>query len=194
MSFRIFLSFLSFILLFSKEVYGQKIDSSIICWSESVKLKWNDFQGQPDTSAIFKGMLAATSASIETFYYEDAGLPNYRISHFFQKQFSWARDTGKLLLIHERLHFDISELYARKIRKGIEDLRKQQIKDVTRYVDLINREFVDKDMKQSQYDKGTHHGAIDILQEEWNKKIKKELELLKKYATTSIDCKGSGGT
>ncbi|MEQ8417339.1 MAG: hypothetical protein RIB71_22835 [Imperialibacter sp.] len=188
----IFLGFLGFTPLPSAEVFDQNLNPTVICWSEEVKLTWSDFEGRPDTSTVFKDMLAGTSASIQTFYFEDAGLPNYRISHFFQRQVSWFRDTSALLLLHEQLHFDISELYARRIRKGIDSLRRQKVKDATKYVDLINSEFTERRRKQRLYDVGTHNGAIDILQEEWNMMIRKELNLLKEYETEAEDCKGSG--
>jgi hypothetical protein len=185
---RLILGFLCFIFCSWK---GEKTDS--ICWSEERRLIWNDFQDKADTAGIYKGKKAITSVYIETLYYNDAGLPNYRVSNVFEKDRSWTIDTtSSLLLMHEQLHFDISELYARKIRKGIRGLRKQGTKEIAKYNDLINFELAERRNRQKQYDKGTHHGAIDILQREWNLKIKRELDLLKQYATKTEDCKSSG--
>jgi len=176
--------------MFSSEASGQNANS--ICWSEDVKLTWSDFQGKPDTSGVFVNMKAATSYQLKKLFYLDGGLPNYQIANVFHKQSSWTRDTSKLLLSHEQLHFDISELYARKIRKGISELRMKGTIEKEKYLELIKENFEELDVYQDKYDKGTRHGAIDILQEEWNVKVKKELDLLKKYATRAEDCKSKG--
>jgi hypothetical protein len=43
-----------------------------------------------------------------------------------------------LLLAHEQLHFDISEIYARKIRKDFLELYLAKLNSISRYVDVMN--------------------------------------------------------
>ena len=41
---------------------------------------------------------------------------------------SWMKDSSKLIIMHERTHFDISELYARIIRRRLSELLNNKIK------------------------------------------------------------------
>jgi hypothetical protein len=171
-------------------VCGQVIEVDFICWTENLKLVWSDFQGIPDTAGIFVDKKAATAYQIRKYQYLDSGLPNYRITTLFFTKKSWTRDTlSALLLSHEQLHFDIAELYSRKIRKGIQELRQKRVREDSQYLALIDLMLAELDKYHNEYDKKTWNGAIDFLQEEWNAKVKKELALLKQYSTKPEDCK-----
>jgi hypothetical protein len=162
-----------------------------ICWEKGIKLAWKDFQGEPDTLTTNIGTpaLAGTAASIRYRLTERETI-SVKVSVEFLKNSSWSKDTTSLLcLMHEQLHFDIAELYARKIRKKVQELNDQEIHDM----ELFNKEVKDllqeRNKMNQQYDKETGHGVVDFVQERWNKKIVEELKGLEEYSSTKEDCK-----
>jgi hypothetical protein len=160
-----------------------------ICWDEGLILEWKDFEGIPDTTNEFSGKSAVTATHVQCSAFWDKELPNFRVTHIFYKTKSWTLDTTSLLLLkHERLHFDISELCTRKIRKGVEELRKNRVKEMGKYVAFIQEKLKEMDSVNENYDDKTWNGAIDFLQKEWNEKIATELEELKAYASHTEDC------
>lgn len=167
----------------SSLVSGQIVASDSICWNRTYKLEWSDFQGKkPDSSP--KWHTAGCAASIYAQGYIDQGFPNYRISNCFIKHLSWVTDfSSDGGLEHEQLHFDIAELYARKIRKAIDNLRKKKLKNYSSYEPVINRLLDEREAMDVQYDKETFHSMNIEKQKEWCKKIAKDLDKLKKYAS-----------
>jgi predicted secreted Zn-dependent protease len=84
-------------------------------------------------------------------------------------------------LIHERLHFDIAELYARKIRKKIQELSARNITDIKIYNTMIRELLEESNTIDRQYDIETLHGALLKKQKQWEVKIKDELRVLESF-------------
>ena len=82
------------------------------------------------------------------------------------------------VLSHEQLHFDIAELYARKMNEVL--IKKGFIKEVEarKTYDSINLMY---SKRQSMYEKETEFGTIIDKQEIWNQRISQELEELKNF-------------
>jgi predicted secreted Zn-dependent protease len=78
-------------------------------------------------------------------------------------------------LTHERLHFDIAELYARLIRKKISELRNENINDIKVYNAAIEAILEESNDADTRYDLETLHGAIQKKQLLWEQKIKSQL-------------------
>ncbi len=175
---------ISFYFLLSSDLLAQKNELNLtdsICWSEKEDLlKWADFQGPPDHSS---DMAAGCAASIYVHgYWDDDGLLNFRVTNFFLKKDSWSKSTtSKLLLKHEKLHFDIAEVYARKIRKVIDSLKKEDVEDVEIYELKIQRLLKSRREEDIAYDKATDHGRLFKEQTKYYEKIKKELHILRNY-------------
>lgn len=97
-------------------------------------------------------------------------------------------ETGELLK-HEQLHFDIIELFARKLRKRILNTKittkgtQEQLKKLQ--TDLQNEE----NAYQNLYDKQTDHSRNKQKQKEWGEKIAKELKELEDYSDPTIEVK-----
>lgn len=106
-----------------------KVPDSIIVWSVASELMWADFKGSSD-DVLFGA--ASTSYKIDiipdnVMVDEDDNIQGYEkmnVSARFYKNQSWTTTTKNSILIHERLHFDIAELFARKIRKRFEELKR----------------------------------------------------------------------
>jgi hypothetical protein len=83
------------------------------------------------------------------------------------------------LLRHEQLHFDLTELSARKIRKQFEDLPRACAtpggdSGISAAVVEIERTWTEE---QSRYDKDTDRGANRVAQRQWELRVRRQLEL-----------------
>jgi len=90
-------------------------------WSADRKLTWDDFKGEPDT-ANFPNTLALTNSG---FGYE-SGINMFKdgqvfVQSVFNTNLSWVVPEGRndYVLRHEQIHFDITEIYSRKLRKEL---------------------------------------------------------------------------
>lgn len=163
--------------LFSQESY---IKQDSIPWDKNYRLKWSDFKGRPD---MLSKEDAACAASIYVRGFRDKGLPNFLVYNSFMKSDAWTSDsTSVMLLQHEQLHFDIAEVYARKIRKAVDSLRRKQIKSTDSYSIEITKLLSMFETTGKLYDEQTSHGTYGNQQSEWEQKILKELQSLNDYA------------
>jgi hypothetical protein len=156
-----------------------EIDS--IHWRCNYKLQWSDFKGMPPAETSWN---AVCGSHIKAKGYRDGKLPNFRVTNYFVRSESWSKDTTSIsLLEHERLHFDISEIFARKIRHAVDSLRRKGEANVKAYSKVIDSWLVVWDAWTETYDEETSHGLRSSRHAEWVIKIRKELNVLEKYAT-----------
>jgi hypothetical protein len=152
--------------------------NQVIVWSEYRPLTWEDFQGKRSDDAAGD---AGTVVQIKAKPYMVKDEVKYDVSAVFVVNKSWADAQTNELLAHEQLHFDIAELYARKIRKVIAALSEVGEDDVKVYNRAIQKLLRESNEVDIQYDLETLHGAMLKRQAEWNKEIKGELKALEKF-------------
>lgn len=150
-----------------------------ILWSSKRQLIWDDFEGDvPETKEPF--VAAMTGYSIKLHYKRiDDIILNYKIENYFIKNKSWTITADTQTLAHEQLHFDIAELYARKIRKLFDSLMLKKINNFDSYIDIYNSNISKCDRFQYLYDHQV--SGNNKNQQEWRKKVGAELLRLKKY-------------
>ena len=83
------------------------------------------------------------------------------------------------LLQHEQLHFDLTELAARKIRRELADLTRAcsipgSNDAIGKAVAAIEAAWSDE---QARYDKDTDHGTNRVKQRQWELRVRKELRV-----------------
>jgi predicted secreted Zn-dependent protease len=100
----------------------------------------------------------------------------YKVSTFFYPNKSWFQPAleNEVILSHEQLHFDISELYARKMRKLMATTKftrnvKAEVKAIYKKINEELAEF------QDLYDTETNFSRNVEEQLRWNRKIKEAL-------------------
>jgi hypothetical protein len=147
-------------------------------WNEFYQLAWDDFQGQPTAESIGD---AGTAVNIKAkpFYIKRRIM--YDVDVYFNRKQSWARAKSDALLRHEQLHFDIAELYARKIRKRIVALQENGVSDIKIYNSAIKQILEESNDADRQYDLETLHGALTKKQLIWERRVKEQLQGLKDY-------------
>jgi hypothetical protein len=148
-----------------------------IRWNACKKINWTDFKGSPPNISEFK---ANTFSSVECEYGNSDTCLFYSVQTFFHEEGSWYIDSTQELLEHERGHFNISEIYARKIRKYLRINLGKGISDdkINKAINLLQAE---KNKYQGLYDKETDYSKKVIKQREWSSKINNQLKELDEY-------------
>lgn len=158
-----------------------------IPWHSNYKLKWSDFKGESPNYGGFEEKEAGCAAELLIEGYYENG-PKFKVTNNFNAIRSFTKDTTSIsLLRHEQIHFDIAEIYCRKIRKGISELEKSPQTSLDDYTRLIKALLKERNEYDSKYDLETNHGVHGIKQLEWREKVDKELaELIAYYASNKI--------
>lgn len=170
-------------LIFFVPGYSQQ-EQEKVEWREGSKLSWEDFQAEPDSSLSYS---ANTNSGISYSwnYSTSTGKPvlEHEVYAYFYPERSWVKneDADEYLLAHEQLHFDISELYARKLREALDnyEIGRTIRQDLKRIYNQIEKE---RAALQDQFDKETMHSENRKAEIRWRKLIQDELEKLKNYA------------
>jgi hypothetical protein len=147
-------------------------------WNEYYDLTWDDFQAPP-VSGTFGD--AGTAVQIKAKPYMVGKKVQYDVTAYFDRRKSWSGERTDALLRHESLHFDLAELYARKIRKRIDALIESGRNDVDFLNAEIRKILIESNEADERYDRETLHGAILKRQEEWETKVNDEMKALAGY-------------
>lgn len=170
-------------LLLGFSLLAQDIDK--IPWDKSRSLSWEDFKAAPKKHLSYKANTnSGLSFSWNTRESSNGMIFNYEVvSNFYPNQ-SWVKEIEEVeyLLAHEQLHFDITELHARKLRKALESFMpgskmKKELNDIYSEIEQQRRQM------QNQFDKETNHSIKKAAEYKWRKFIEKELNKLSEYSS-----------
>ena len=170
----VFLFFLS-----SFWLRGQEYKNALV-WQKEKRLTWEDFEGAVPKDAA----PAATTASgisyeyTANMWYHEVKV-NITITAYFYPTESWYRPelANNHVLQHEQLHFDITELHARKMK--FEVSRTTFTENVKEEINKIYRKTL-KELKEMQerYDWETSFSRNAKAQQKWQQRISEALERL----------------
>ena len=152
-------------------------------WDENRKLTWADFQGRPQAGNDF---VASTNSGISfsySFRIENGKLDlDYSIQSNFYPKLSWYKrgNVSDYILEHEQTHFDISELFARKLRKkmvetGFSSNPKKEIDAIYQKNEQERRAF------QNRYDAETDHSKNPEAEYIWRELVKTQLDFYERW-------------
>lgn len=175
--FNLLKAFLLFVL--PAAAIAQEAEEELINWSSSKRLTWADYKASPDPASD-------AAASTTTYLVISYNLSNenfsYKIESKFSRTRSWGLHKTQYILSHEQGHFDIAEVFARKLNKKMSEYvfnRKTYQKELKKiYQDIL----AEKEEVQNRYDKETNHSINKEKQAEWLKKIELMLDEYKAYA------------
>src|SRR5262245_56433743 len=91
---------------------GQGQEEQFIEWSSIKRLTWDDYLARPSSSS---DAAAITSTALGLEYHVRNNILTYKITCRFSKTRSWGKYKSDYILQHEQGHFDITEIYARKL-------------------------------------------------------------------------------
>lgn len=186
------LSFFSFILLLS---FVSDTEKSIL-WKSNNSLKIQDFKSiQKDTlktgNKKFLGAISSISIEVLTTQKNKNSIPKLVVKNYFHRDQSWMMVKNTYVLQHEQIHFNISELYARKMRKSADSLAKRNVTNLQTYRNVIEYWQKKKQKTNDRFDAENDDSYLilgkEILfrknpkQKEWQDKINTELQKMSDY-------------
>lgn len=154
-------------------------------WREGFKLTYTDFEAIPNgnhpyAAITYSGMSYGFNAEVVN----GKVAVNYDVKCFFVANKSWMKMhlADENLLAHEQLHFDITELYARKLRQELSKMTfTENVKSEIRQV--YEKCHKEKKAYQNAYDEETNHSKRRAKQLEWEIKVAKELNEVKEFTS-----------
>ena len=159
--------------------------SQLIPWKGDVLLVWSDFQAAPDPASNYA---AYTAYSInQSWRSEASGKIIATTQCSFDKNKSWKKPEKNLtpkILQHEQIHFNIAEIYARKIRQAYSNYASTHKYDANTSADLgkIFKTLLNECGEYNvTYDNETNHSINEDKQKEWTTKVMSQLSELKAF-------------
>ena len=166
-------------LFYSTIIFGQSDHEELIHWSADRKLTWTDYKG---TAKPGSDVAASTATYLGIEYSFNSKGFGYKITCSFSKTKSWGLHKTDYILAHEQGHFDIAEIFARKLNREMsvykfdKDNFKEDLKNI------YQRITMEKENMQNDYDRETNHSILKEKQMEWLKKITRLLDEYKNFA------------
>lgn len=171
----------SLFLVLSLTAFSQNHHATIL-WG--TPLSWNHFKGNPQSNG-YHFASANMGVSIDYSWKHRNNKPElkYIVNAIFNPSHSWVKPGKKSsdLLRHEQVHFDITELMARRFRKFLTEnnFKSGKVRSAVdgkyKFLQRLSREI------QECYDQQTNHGSNSTKQLEWERKICIELASLQQY-------------
>jgi len=159
--------------------FAQDKDEELIAWKVTRQLTWNDYKGTPDPNS---DAAASTTTYLGIEYKLDNNGFGWKIQCSFSITRSWGRSKTDPVLKHEQGHFDIAEIFARKLNKKMKEYQFNQSSYKSDLPTIYKSITKEKEAFQELYDQETDHSRKKDQQAEWEKKIEKMLNELKDYA------------
>lgn len=169
----------TFCFLLSLIVYSKSFAQDTLYWRPDYRLRWEDFQGKPDSSSGYKAVTIADLRSVLSY---NNSTFNVKVTCAFDKKKSWTLSIGQNLLSHEQGHFDIAELFARKLRKAFKEYIFNPKTIEADYNKIFSRIKTERSKMDALYDKETNLSRNKSKQLYWNKKIEAELKKFEAHA------------
>jgi hypothetical protein len=159
-------------------------DQSVIQWDVKRKLEYKDFEALPPLKNEY---LAETSTDIKTQITFNQEQVCYKAVTRFKKNESWFKGINPKILKHEQLHFDITEIFTRQLRKDFSILELCKNNYQTKIDSLYFSNNVELNKFQDQYDLETDHSKNDSMQKKWEAIVCSKLKEMDSY-TDSVYC------
>lgn len=165
-----------FFITFSTPISAQ----DTIYWNKQHPLKWEDFRAVSNPKEI-ESAQATTGVALEFQFREN--LENntweyrYEAYSYFLPDLSWYKpnDINYYLLEHEQTHFNISEVFARKLRKELSELIASESvgEDAEHIYNKLQKEHA---RLQNKYDSESNHSLNVDRELEWQQMIQDSLK------------------
>ena len=175
---------LAFVLLGAGPVAAQqvKLPPGAIRWSASRPLTVADFKGRPKSA---EGHAALTSANINTGATCRSNVFAGTAQASFDPATSWVREPGTMtpaLLRHEQLHFDIAEVYARRLRQQLAAVHTTCDRLGTTFDRISQATYAAWQQAEDTYDRDSNHGLQHERQAQWEAQVRQQLQELAAFA------------
>jgi hypothetical protein len=151
---------------------------NLVSWHQDKPLTWKNFKGKIPSNA---DQAAVTHTTIDFQVRLKQQSAQYNITCQFDETLSWGKIKTDYILSHEQIHFDITELHARKFCKSLTTLAIIGVGDMDNINQLFKRIMTDMQHMQQTYDAETDFSRNQGQQKKWSNYIKQQLSELERY-------------
>ncbi len=167
------------------EIQSEMTVAEAFAWAADRPLRWADFQAPAPRTGD-----ASALTAYSVFYGVRCLGSDFEflaIAGFLPKS-SWVKPNvlngppaaGDHALRHEQTHFDLTEVYTRRLRKQFVDLY-EPCRRADTLDPLVQQLLRAEKTEQARYDEETRHGLVSGQQAAWDKRVADELAELAKY-------------
>ncbi|MEP6793091.1 MAG: DUF922 domain-containing protein [Saprospiraceae bacterium] len=168
-------------------------ETASIEYSPDVDFNWSIFKGKINphhVATMGKNTAAVTVSSLNYTTQVKGKTAVVKISALFLPFESWTRypklEHPEEALNHEKRHFDICEIYARKLRQAIVMNHFSRTKFSSSLESLFNKITSEYRTEQNKYDRETKHSMDTEQQLKWNRSIDAQLASLSAYSSSTV--------
>ena len=158
-----------------------------IVWNNNRRLTWEDFKSPADEAEPLHAM---TSTNIAVKAHCNGNRMHFDVKCVFVTKDSWTKNRlSKKLLAHEQMHFDLTEVHARRLRQKLNQEANICGTSRLKLDPIVEKYFADWKEEQDLYDRETSHGLLDEQQKIWEEKIAGQLAELEPYSYKTLALK-----
>ena len=158
----------------------------VVPWLPSRPLTWDDFRG----SAPLGGVEGARTVYLLSYEWRCRGIDfSFAVKAVVLPSRSWVKPhvlttptESRRVLRHEQTHFNLTESYARRMRRFFKGLYNPCGLVEERLRDMAERFVQDEGDAQRQYDEETGYGLKPQAQDRWDRDAVEALEQLAAFA------------
>ncbi len=161
-------------------IYPVQDKNEKVTWKENQPLMWKDFKAKaPKNNKYEANTNSGVSFSWSFISKNGKTQLKYEVHSNFYPYSSWVKEENAYLLAHEQLHFDISELHARKLRNALKEYiigagnDKKIKKELNQLYNTLEKERV---IMQKAFDSETNHSLDHEEERKWQAFVKEELK------------------
>lgn len=171
---------LAILLLITQALFSDlRAPLDTINWRTRRELSWDDFQAVPNPTAP---NAALTSTSIKFQYHYDKRSIQFQLQCIFHPGKSWVKIKNPRILAHEQGHFDIAQLYTRKLYKALKSYTFMAETVETDISAIYKQVAAEQASFQERYDRETNYSRNIPVQLDWQEKIDDELKAMAAYS------------
>ena len=146
-------------------------------WNQHNKLSWDDFRGTSKDAAEESAAATHCGIGFRLNTNKQGDKTEIIVYNTFYANKSWVKPDGKIssVLDHEQGHFDLCEIYTRKLRDRMNNVY-TQVPDIMKTLMSVYSEISNEyESRQQAYEQETTHGTNISEQRKWKDMMAKEL-------------------
>mgnify|MGYP001592442583 CR=1 FL=1 len=155
-----------------------------INWQNGSELNWKSFKAKAPRSSSYR---ALSAVGISAGMSLENNILELTVQSFFEPKESWTKEKeSEYLLNHEQMHFNISEIHARRLRKEYLNADWTLKNFNSNFSKMLKKQLAEENKMQKAYDSETNHSIVKEEQTRWDRFIKKELKELNRYGSNRV--------
>jgi hypothetical protein len=168
----------------------QSNSNELLPWSQD-KLTWDLFRSKKAPNGFHSYHAVTVTVQKNENYYFDNDSISFDVTSYLDMSKSWKSEiiiSNIDLLNHEQRHFDLNEIYARKLRKALSGQKFPEKPIEFKWkIDKLSFKYDYDFLEMSKsYDEETRHGTIKHIQDKWDRMIDSLLLDLNDYSNTKV--------